>query len=129
MLFRSLQQGGRLQRASERLGQQVRNLSDEELAIAVAVFADETSAASLLRQWRRWIRAEEFSDADLLPMLLDSLWQPLLQESLTEALIARQNCGGASLSWEMIQFLDHLEGRAPVNDPSPPAETVPLQGQ
>lgn len=86
-----LQQGGRLQRASECFAQQLRSFSDDELATAVQILFDENLASLLNRHRLRWIRDEELPDADLLPMLLSSFWKPLLEAKLSETLISRQN--------------------------------------
>lgn len=107
-----LQQGGRMQRASERFARQLRTFSEEDLASAIQILFDADLAPTLNRQWRRWIRDDELPDEDLLPMLLGSLWQPLLQEKLTETLIARQNLGGVSLTAEMVRNLNQVEGRS-----------------
>lgn len=106
-----LQQGGRMQQASERFASVLRTFSDEEIAAAIHNLFDEKLATSLKRQWPRWIRDEDLSDADLLPMLVVSLWQPLIQEKLTEMLIARQNLGGSSLSPQVVRYLNQVEGK------------------
>ncbi len=113
-----LQQGGRMQRASERFAQQLRTFSDDELATAVQILLDENFTSSLNRQRRRWIRDEELPNEDLLPMLLSSLWKPLLEAKLSETLISRQNLGGNSLTPEMVQFLNQVEGRKTNTAPS-----------
>ena len=125
-----------MQRASERLALQLRTLSDEDLATAIPILFDENIAPSLYRQWRRWIRDEELPDEALLPMLLGSLWQPLLHETLTESLNSRQNLGGFNLAPAMINYLEQVEERAtklipnvpesPKSPPVPPPQRSAL---
>lgn len=107
-----LQQGGRMQQASERFARELRTFSDEEITLAIHSLLDEKLAKSLNRQWRRWIRDEDLPDAELLPMLLVSLWQPLIEKKLSDMLIARQNVGGTSLTSEMVRYLNQVEGKS-----------------
>ena len=120
-----LQNGGRLQQASERFARELRTFSDDELATAIQILFDERLAMSLKRQWPRWIRDEELLDDELLPMLLVSLWQPLVEEKLSEMLIARQKVGGASLTSEMVRYLNQVEGKS-AKPPSIP-ENAPVK--
>ena len=106
-----LLQGGRMQCASERFARELHTFSDEEIAIAIHSLLDEKPANSLHRQWRRWIRDEELPDAELLPMLLVSLWKPLFQDKLDGMLIARQNIGGMNLTANVVRYLNQAEGK------------------